>query len=277
MGFARKDAINNSVGRKPVICKVDKALGSLRVFPVRLIDDYVKIWFIGACVSVVGNLYERTPISLEIALFTILRESVNFISAIGIHHQTQRRYPRLHRFHHGDGDQVGIRVKRLVTCFAAMSSRLVCVPAIGMPFVLGLRYAKMNLTKAKMGHPKPGSFRPRTTSRHPKPLAYSVRSPIYFIYTSRWWTRFGERKNGKKYSYPNAPMKNTTPPSTVGRASPLPDCLNRQDDHRRQKEKKRDEDKGNNIEVGEQGTNQNEPETPILVADGERGAALDGL
>lgn len=39
MGFATKSGVSNSVGRRVVICKMDKELGKLKSFPWRAVDD----------------------------------------------------------------------------------------------------------------------------------------------------------------------------------------------------------------------------------------------
>lgn len=41
----------------------------------------------------------------------------------------------------------GVTIDRLVGCFAAMSSRLVCEPRCGMPFVMGVKVIKYSLTE----------------------------------------------------------------------------------------------------------------------------------
>lgn len=71
LGFAVKAAINNSIGRRIVIYRMDKKLSRSRPFPIGAVNSYVKMQFITACLSIL-NPYERVPTSLEIALCTIL-------------------------------------------------------------------------------------------------------------------------------------------------------------------------------------------------------------
>jgi len=145
MGFAVKGAINNSIGRRVVIYKMDKELGKLKPFPAQAVNDYVKMQFISACLSV-SNLYERAPMSLEIALYTIFRRSVNFITAgITIDHTASPHYCLVSTAIMAT--RIGVTIERLVQCFAAMSNRLVCIPDDGCPFIFGLRYQRMYLTK----------------------------------------------------------------------------------------------------------------------------------
>lgn len=145
MGFARKDAINNSVGRRMVIYKMDKKLGELKPFSPHLVNDYVKTQFIGACLSV-SNLYERAPMSLEIALYTIFRRSVNFITAgLTIDHSASTHDCIVSTA--VIATRIGVSIDRLVLTLAAKSNRLVCVPRYGTPFIFGLRYMRWVLTK----------------------------------------------------------------------------------------------------------------------------------
>lgn len=103
MGFAVRGAINSSIGRRVVIYKMDKELGKLKPFPAQAVNDYVKMQFISACLSVLG-LCERAPMSLEIALYTFSRRSVNFITARD-HNRIPVLGPPLHRVHGCDGHQ----------------------------------------------------------------------------------------------------------------------------------------------------------------------------
>lgn len=84
--------------------------------------------------------------SLEIALYTLFRKSVNFVTAGTVldNHSSA---------HHCIvctaimSMRVGVSIDRLVQCFAAMSSRLVCMPKYGIPFVFGLWHPSSELTK----------------------------------------------------------------------------------------------------------------------------------
>ncbi len=145
MGFATKSAINNSVGRRVVIYKMDKELGKLKPFPAQAVNDYVKLQFISACLSVSAQ-YERAPVSLEIALYTVFRRSVNFITA-GVWMDSTS--PPHHCIVSTAiiANRIGVTMERLVQCFAAISNRLVCVPTYGIPFIFGLRYERKLLTK----------------------------------------------------------------------------------------------------------------------------------
>ncbi|KAL2353510.1 hypothetical protein BJ546DRAFT_1062309 [Cryomyces antarcticus] len=145
MGFAAKAAINNSIGRRVVIYKMDKELGKLRSFPAGAVNSYVKMQFIGACLSV-SSLYERAPMSLEIALYTLFRRSSNFITAgLTIDYNSPPHYCIVSTA--VMATRIGVTIDRLVSCFSAMSNRLVCVPRYGTPFVFGLRYTRPFLTK----------------------------------------------------------------------------------------------------------------------------------
>ena len=73
MGFAVKGTSNNSIGRRVVIYKMDKDLGKLKPFSAEAVNDYDKMQFISASLSISGT-YERAPMSVEIALHTISRE-----------------------------------------------------------------------------------------------------------------------------------------------------------------------------------------------------------
>ncbi|KAK5145851.1 hypothetical protein LTR04_001193 [Oleoguttula sp. CCFEE 6159] len=127
MGFAAKAAINNSIGRRVVIYKMDKELGKLRSFPAGAVNSYVKMQFIGACLSV-SSLYERAPMSLEIALYTLFRRSSNFITAgLTIDYNSPPHYCIVSTA--VMATRIGVTIDRLVSCFSAMSNRLVCVPS----------------------------------------------------------------------------------------------------------------------------------------------------
>ena len=135
MGFAVKAAINN----------MEKELGKLRPFPAQSVNSYVKMQFIAACLSV-SSSYERAPMSLEIALYTLFRKSSNFVTA-GL--TIDRTSPPHHCIVSTAvmAVRTGVTIDRLVSCFSAMSNRLVCVPTYGTPFVFGLRYTRTTLTK----------------------------------------------------------------------------------------------------------------------------------
>ena len=65
LGFLSKSAINNSIGRRLVIYKINKELGRLKAFQEGSINSHERLQFIATCLSV-SNYYERAPISLEI-------------------------------------------------------------------------------------------------------------------------------------------------------------------------------------------------------------------
>ncbi|KAH9827500.1 FAD-binding, type 2 [Teratosphaeria destructans] len=145
MDFAVKPAINYSIGRRVVIYKMDKELGRLKPVPAQAVNVCVKMQFISAYLSI-SAMYERAPMSLEIALYTVFRRSVNFITAaIKIDYTAPP--------HHCIvstaiiATRIGVTIDRLVQCFAAMSNRLVCIPKYGTGFIFGLRYERKLLTK----------------------------------------------------------------------------------------------------------------------------------
>ena len=84
--------------------------------------------------------------SPEIALYTIFRRGVNFVTAgLRIDH-TATPYDYIVS-KAVMAIRIGVSIGKRVLCFAAMSNRLVCIPKYGTPFVFGLRYMKMSLTK----------------------------------------------------------------------------------------------------------------------------------
>lgn len=80
IGFCKTAAINNSICSRVVVYRMTKKLGKLKPFQSWSLNTDVRLQFIAMAQSV-SNLYERAPMSLEIALETISRKSVNFITS----------------------------------------------------------------------------------------------------------------------------------------------------------------------------------------------------
>lgn len=144
LGFSKMGSINNSIGRRVIIYRMNKRLGKLKPFPKEAITNRVRMQFIGMALSV-SNCYERAPVSLEIALETEYKKSVNHVTAGMI--IDPRSTPRQCREATAlMATRVGVTIDRLVGTFAARSSRLVCEPRIGMPFIVGIKVIKYKLT-----------------------------------------------------------------------------------------------------------------------------------
>ncbi len=92
--------------------------------------------------------YERAPMSLDIALYTIFKKRMNFIT------------PGLTIDHGAEPDdciiyttvmstRIRVSMVRPVMCLVATSNKLVSVPKYGSPFIFGLRYTKTRLVKVE--------------------------------------------------------------------------------------------------------------------------------
>ncbi|KAF4460194.1 cell division control 48 variant 1 [Fusarium albosuccineum] len=80
LGFSKSGSINNSIGRRVIVYRMDKRLGKLKPFPKDAITNRVRLQFISMALSV-SNCYERAPVSLEMALETEFKKSVNHVTA----------------------------------------------------------------------------------------------------------------------------------------------------------------------------------------------------
>ncbi|KAM3501744.1 hypothetical protein MY10362_005320 [Beauveria mimosiformis] len=100
--------------------------------------------FIGLALSV-ASCYERPPVSLEIALVTEFRKSANHITA-GMIVDPSASAADCRRATAMMATRVGVPIERLVGSLAARSSRLVCEPKYGMPFIVGIKTIEYRLT-----------------------------------------------------------------------------------------------------------------------------------
>lgn len=80
--------------------------------------------FVASCLSV-SAAYERVPMSLEIALYTIFKRSVNHHTA-GLLMDPSFTPKQCREFTALMAIKMGLTIKRLVGCFSDMSNRLVC-------------------------------------------------------------------------------------------------------------------------------------------------------
>ena len=146
IGFSSRGEINNSIGRRVVVYKMDKELGKVKPFTKGSFTSQARIQFMAACIAV-SNCYKRAPMSLEVALYTVFRRSVNHTTA-GLTIDSMATNRQCREATAMMAIRNGVTIKRLVACFSAMSNRLVCEPEIGMPFVVGMRCMKFKLTPA---------------------------------------------------------------------------------------------------------------------------------
>ncbi|XP_044715185.1 uncharacterized protein HRG_11162 [Hirsutella rhossiliensis] len=125
---------------------MDKRLGKLKPFPKEAITNRIRLQFIGLALSV-SNCYERPPVSLEIALETEFKKSVNHITA-GMIIDPSSSPSECRSATALMATRAGVSMERLVGAFAARSSRLVCEPEHGMGFIVGIRVIKFELSHA---------------------------------------------------------------------------------------------------------------------------------
>ena len=144
LGFSKTGLINNSIGRRVIIYRMNKRLGKLKPFPREAITDAVRLQFIGLALSVT-ECYERAPVSLEMALETEFKRSVNFITA-GMIIDSSATAAECRAATAMMAVRAGVSVERLVGAFAARSARLVCEPKYGMPFIVGIKVIRFRLT-----------------------------------------------------------------------------------------------------------------------------------
>lgn len=85
-----------------------------------------------------ASCYETSPMSLEIALCSEFRRSINFIT-IGLAIDLLATPRQCREAMTAIAIKTGVSIRRLVESFPAKSSRLVCESMIGMPFIVELR------------------------------------------------------------------------------------------------------------------------------------------
>ncbi len=144
LGFSKTGSINNSIGRRVIVYRMNKRLGKLKPFPKEAITNKIRLQFIGLALSV-SSCYERPPVSLEIALETEFKKSVNHITA-GMIIDPSATPMECRAATALMATRTGVPIERLVGTFAARSSRLVCEPKYGMPFVVGIKVIKFELS-----------------------------------------------------------------------------------------------------------------------------------
>lgn len=144
LGFSKAGSINNSIGRRVIIYRMNKRLGKLKPFPKEAITNRIRLQFIALALSV-SNCYERAPVSLEIALETEFKKSVNHITA-GMIIDPSATATECRAATALMATRTGVPIDRLVGTFAARSARLVCEPKYGMPFIVGIKVIKFRLT-----------------------------------------------------------------------------------------------------------------------------------
>ncbi|KAH8156706.1 hypothetical protein CIB48_g11545 [Xylaria polymorpha] len=145
ISFSKTGSINNSIGRRVIIYRMEKKLGKLKPFPKGSINTQVRLQFIAMAQSVSNN-YERAPVSLEMALETEFKKSVNHITA-GLIIDPNSTESDCKAATAVMAIRTRVSIERLVGVFWARSCRLVCEPKYGMPFIVGMRPIRFKLTK----------------------------------------------------------------------------------------------------------------------------------
>ncbi|KAG5956619.1 hypothetical protein E4U56_006493 [Claviceps arundinis] len=74
LGFCKTAAINDSIGGRLVIYRMNKSMGRIEPFPKEALTSLVRMQFISLALSV-ADCYSKSPMSLEMALETEFRKS----------------------------------------------------------------------------------------------------------------------------------------------------------------------------------------------------------
>lgn len=137
MGWFKKDAVTNSMGRRYVIYKMNKDLQHLKPFDESRITNHTIQQFSAMCIAT-SLAYDRAPISLMMALFTVFRKSINWITAGFV--VDEDASPALAKEATCSmATRCGVTPKRSVSCFSSMSPDLVCVVRGECPYIKGIR------------------------------------------------------------------------------------------------------------------------------------------
>jgi hypothetical protein len=146
MCWSKKEAINNSIGRRVVIYKMDKPLGKLKPFPKHSITNKIRMQFIALGLSV-ADAFDYPPTSLEIAIYSIFRKSSNWITA-GMQFDDGASLEQCATATRVMSHRAGVPTERLVSCIGAISKALVYQPRYLTGFVLGVRCMSFKTTPA---------------------------------------------------------------------------------------------------------------------------------
>ena len=146
LGFAKRDTIKNSIGRRVIIYKMDKNMGKYKMFPKERINNSVRLQFVALALWY-ASAFVHPPVSLEMALETIFKRSVNYVTAgLVIDHSAAPEHAIVATA--VMAIRSGVTIMRLVSTFSAMSKRLVAEPANAPPYVKGMSYTRYVLTPA---------------------------------------------------------------------------------------------------------------------------------
>jgi hypothetical protein len=146
MGFAKRDTINNSMGRRVMVYKMDKRMGDYKAFPKDRIDNWIRMQFVSLALWYAAE-FKYPPVSLEMALETIFKRSVNYVTA-GLRIEPTASPSSCVVATAVMAIRSGVTIARLTSTFAAMSKRLVTTCKPGLSYVNGMSYTKYTLTKA---------------------------------------------------------------------------------------------------------------------------------
>ncbi|KAG6015236.1 hypothetical protein E4U54_003915 [Claviceps lovelessii] len=135
---------NSSIGKRVIIYRMGKKLGRLRAFPPRNPSPTASGCSSSALALSVSNCYEKAPVSLEMALESEFKRSVNHVTA-GLIMDPNATEFQCRTATAVMAIRVGVSIERLVGGSAAMSPRLVCEPEHELPFIIGIKTIKMNL------------------------------------------------------------------------------------------------------------------------------------
>ena len=150
IGWYKKEAVSNSIGRRLIIYKMDKSLGDLQPFEKSSITNTIRMQFISYCLAM-ADRFKYPPTSLEIAVYTIFRKSSNWITA-GMEFDSKATHDDCATATRVMSTRAGVSTERLVQCFSAISKPLVYKPQNETGFVLGIRCMMMKMTDVGRDH-----------------------------------------------------------------------------------------------------------------------------
>lgn len=137
LGFYRKESITRSMGRRFVIYRMDKDLQNAKEFDESRINNHIIHQFTALCLATALR-FERSPMTLEIALYTAFRRSVNWITA-GLINDEDASPDLAKEATAMMASRSGTDIKRLTSCFAAMSPDLVSRVPGECSYIKGIR------------------------------------------------------------------------------------------------------------------------------------------